>query len=266
MMMKDPNFLRRQQYATSANLDDRIAIHQRFSTNQYGWFPWLWDQVSFPVNSRVLELGCGPGEFWFHNAGRTPPGPQLHLSDFSYGMLEKARLRLAEFPQPFTFLVIDAQSIPFPERSFDLVLACHMLYHVGDREKAIEEIHRILKPGGCLVATTVGNRHMDEITELVARFNPGMADELLEWEIDFSLESGAAELEKSFREVELRRYPDGLLVTEAAPLADYILSSFKLAIPPERRTELVEFIVREIGRAGGTIRITKDSGAFICKS
>ena len=106
---------------------------------------------------------------------------------------------------------------------------------------------------------------MEEITELVARFNPGMADELLEWEIDFSLESGATELEKSFRDVGLRRYPDSLLVTEAAPLADYILSSFKLAIPSERRTELVEFIARELGRLGGTICITKDSGAFICK-
>ncbi len=54
------------------------------------------------------------------------------------------------------FKEIDAQSIPFEDETFDAVIANHMLYHVPDRPKAIAEIKRVLKPGGRLIATTIG--------------------------------------------------------------------------------------------------------------
>jgi hypothetical protein len=41
----DPDYLREQQYANAANLDARIALHQRFSTNPQGWVVWLFDRI-----------------------------------------------------------------------------------------------------------------------------------------------------------------------------------------------------------------------------
>ncbi len=44
------------QYQNAKNLNARIQLHQRFSTNKYGWHRWVFDQFSFPPQSRILEL------------------------------------------------------------------------------------------------------------------------------------------------------------------------------------------------------------------
>jgi SAM-dependent methyltransferase len=263
-MLNDPEFLRQQQYATSANLDARIALHVLFSTNPYGWFRWLFDQLSLPGGSRVLELGCGAGSFWRQNLDRIPNSWAILLSDFSAGMLEDARQDLEEALPTAGFEVIDAQSIPYEAHSFDCVLANHMLYHIPNREIALGEIKRVLVPGGCLVATTVGEQHLAEMPILLEKFDPQLASQQMQWEITFSLENGAAELQDYFDRVELRRYEDGLLVTEPEPLVDYLLSSSRIGIDASRRAAFVEFVGQEIARNGGAIQITKDSGMFIC--
>jgi hypothetical protein len=58
----DQQYLTTEQYRDSLNLDARAVIHQRFSTNPYGWFNWVFDAlVKLPDNAKILELGCGPG-------------------------------------------------------------------------------------------------------------------------------------------------------------------------------------------------------------
>ena len=71
----NPDYLKTDQYRDSSNLDARAAIHQRFSTNPYGWFNWVFDVLTkFPDNARILELGCGPGYMWKECARRIPAG------------------------------------------------------------------------------------------------------------------------------------------------------------------------------------------------
>jgi ubiquinone/menaquinone biosynthesis C-methylase UbiE len=62
-------------------------------------------------------------------------------------------------------LVADAAWIPLADGSMDAVIANHMLYHVSDRRRALAEIHRLLRPGGRLYATTNGLGHMAELRE-----------------------------------------------------------------------------------------------------
>jgi ubiquinone/menaquinone biosynthesis C-methylase UbiE len=109
--------------------------------------PWLFDQLALPAACRVLELGAGPGDLWRKNAGRIPPGGEVTLSDLSPGMVETARGALAAVPHPFAFAMVDAQAIPFPDATFDVVIASFMLYHVPDRSRALAEIRRVLTPG-----------------------------------------------------------------------------------------------------------------------
>ncbi len=263
-MLNDSEYLRSSQYGSSANLNARIDLHARFSTNPYGWFRWLFDQLDLLKTSRILELGCGAGSFWLHNLTRIPGGWRILQTDFSQGMLADARRNLEGSLDQAEFLVVDAQSIPFPNLAFDCVLANHMLYHVPDRGTALEEIYRVLSPGGCLVASTVGESHLAELPRLMEKFDARLASQQMQWEISFSLENGAAELEGCFSQVELRRYSDGLLVTQPEPLVDYLLSSSSIGIDASRRDAFVDFIAREIDAAGGAVRITKDSGAFIC--
>ena len=55
---------------------------------------------------------------------------------------------------------LDAQRIPLPEHSFDLILVNHLLYHVPEKELAITETRWVLKPGGKLCSATKGFGHL----------------------------------------------------------------------------------------------------------
>ncbi|HEX9839245.1 MAG TPA: class I SAM-dependent methyltransferase, partial [Anaerolineales bacterium] len=87
----DQQYLKTDQYRDSSNLDARVVIHQRFSTNSYGWFKWVFDTLAdLPNNARILELGCGHALLWKENVNRIPAGWNITLSDLSSGMLDAA--------------------------------------------------------------------------------------------------------------------------------------------------------------------------------
>jgi ubiquinone/menaquinone biosynthesis C-methylase UbiE len=259
----DQFYLRERQYHNASNLNDRIQIHVRFSTNTYGWLPWIFDQFDLPARCRVLELGCGPAHLWAQNIARLPPGWEVTLSDFSPGMLDEARRALAGTGRPFTFEVVDAQAIPFGDAAFDAVIANHMLYHVPDRPRALAEIRRVLRPGGRFYASTIGAAHLRELHDLARRFDPALAWWGGQSTDTFTLENGAAQIERFFSHVAVRRYEDSLVVTEAEPIVAFVASSDPSGLlEGERRAAFRAFVERELAANRGAIRIQKDSGLF----
>jgi len=130
--LSDQKYLLTEQYKNASNLNARFQLHERFSTNKYGWHRWVFDQLHLPPSCRILELGCGPGYLWLKNNDRIPDGWEITLSDFSPGMLQEAQQNLSPSDHPFTFEVIDAQSIPFADESFDAIIANHRSWlHTG---------------------------------------------------------------------------------------------------------------------------------------
>lgn len=250
------------QYQNSANLDARVALHTRFSENKTGWFGWVFDQFSLPAQAAILELGCGSGELWRINQERIPAGWELTLSDFSAGMAAQVQQKLVDTQQVRQVLMINAQAIPFPNGQFEAVIANHMLYHVPDRPGALGEIRRVLKTNGCLYAATVGERHVAEIHELTSEFDPELARQYNWGTNGFTLENGAEQLMPYFSQIQEFHYPDRLLVTEAEPLADYILSCTSIGLDRQRKQDLIDFILVRL-RKSGVIEITKDQGLFI---
>jgi SAM-dependent methyltransferase len=258
----DEEYLRTQQYKTADNLNARIRLHALYSTNKLGWQRWLFEQLHLANDGRFLEVGCGPGNLWAENAARVPGGWRLLLTDFSPGMIGQARQKLGG-DNRFAFAVAAAQALPCADGQFDAVLASHMLYHVPDRERALADIRRALAAGGRLYATTVGAAHMRDLDDLVSRFDPAIAETgigLGKPYAPFSLENGCRQLESVFTNVRLTRYEDSLVVTDVAPLVDYILSGTD-ALPPERVEDLSCFVQHELG-SRGVMHITKDSGLF----
>jgi len=168
-LFTDRGYLLSDQYKNASNLDARIQLHRRFSTNPYGLMLWLFEHLQLGAGAHILDLGCGPGSLWDDNRARIPPGWEITLSDFSAGMIHQARDKLR---QRFAYAVGDAQAIPFKGETFDAVIANFMLYHVPDRPRAFAEIHRVLKPGGRLFAATNGQDHMRELREMIAAVDP----------------------------------------------------------------------------------------------
>jgi ubiquinone/menaquinone biosynthesis C-methylase UbiE len=261
--LSDQEFLLADQYKNASNLDARIQLHRRFSTNTYGWTRWVFDQFDLPSECRILELGCGPGNLWTENMERIPAGWDITLTDLSPGMVEQARKNLRDSGQCFVFKVIDAQIIPYDDASFDAVIANHMLYHVPDRAKALAEIHRILRTGGKLYASTVGESHMRELDELIARFDSRGESLRAHTTTPFSLENGAEQLAPWFSLATLHRYEDSLIITEIRPMVDYVVSmmSAQSVFQSSGLTGFTNYVERELA-AHGAIHIGKDSGMF----
>ena len=257
----DPQYLKTEQYKDSSYLDARVVIHRRFSTNPYGWFRWVFDTLlHLPENAKILELGCGHGLLWKENASQIPTGWNITLSDLSPGMLDAAWRNLVFTGRSFQFKEIEAQFIPYEDETFDAVIANHMLYHVPDRAKAIAEIKRVLKPGGRLIATTVGEAHLKEMMEWVARVSSGEYASMVT--ASFTLENGLEQLKSFLPNVSRSRYEDDLRVTEIDPLITYIRSSISLSdLKADELEKLIQELQVELNQKG-EIFISKDSGLF----
>lgn len=269
-MVSDPHEMQ-TQYQDSTNLNARIAVHQRFSTNPGNWFHWVFDHYQLGPNARVLELGCGPAAFWKANLERVPAGWDITLTDFSAGMLTDAQKTLAGSSHPFAFQQANAMELPFADDSFDAVFAHHMLYHVPDRLKAYQEIARVLKPTGRLYAATNGEQHMKEHRELVIEAFPEFTEVINAFFSDvrtaFSLENGAADLGQVFAQVERHDYEDGLHVTEAEPLVAYMLSQWavqSVVEPDETIANRLRAVIQAKIDQHGAVDIQKVTGVFIC--
>jgi ubiquinone/menaquinone biosynthesis C-methylase UbiE len=247
----------KNQYTTSEKINCRIDLHTAYSENKYGWHPWVFDQLALCEGVKLLELGCGPGTLWGKNQNRIPQKSEILLSDLSFGILQSAREALQG---DFGYLVVNAEEIPLCSGHWDVVVANHMLYHVPDKRKAVSEIKRVLARGGKLCASTVGQAHLKEITELVNRFN----SQWVWWNASnsFLLEDGQQFLEQWFPHVERRRYEDALVIPNPDELIAYIFSGTNDEMEPQREP-FQKFIHQEFEKRGGVFRITKDSGLFI---
>ena len=256
----------KNQYQNASNISARIGLHERFSTNRQGWFPWLISLCGLRDNMQVLETGCGDGTLWRLAAGQLPEGIRVTLSDISEGMLRDAHRAILDAAGPqadsvFSFLSFPCESIPFPDESFDLVLANHVLFYCGDVSAAIRELHRVLKPGGRLICSTYGRKHMQEISALVRKFDERISLSENDLTGRFGRENGGTLLGESFSEVRWDTYEDSLLVTEAEPLILYILSCHgnQNAYLVDRYADFRAFVKQRTDRG---FFITKDAGAF----
>ncbi len=258
----------RKQYHDDHNLNARIALHARFSTNPYGWHRWVFDHLTgLPEGARVLELGCGPGDLWNASRDRIPAGWELTLTDFSAGMVEAAGEKLGDLDNQLTVRVVDAQSIPYGDGTFDGVIANHMLYHVPDRRRALQEIHRVLSPSGTFFATTVGERHMRELWDLVAPFIPDIHDRAQTVTSGFTLENGAAQISDFFDSVTRDDYEDDLEVTEVRPVEAYLKSSITFiddALDSSQWAAVRRTVAAHIDTRGA-FHIHKASGIFVAR-
>lgn len=268
-LANDENKVKRQ-YKSDKNLNSRIALHKRFSTNKYGWNNWVFDQYRIQPNARIVEFGCGNGGIWSANKNKIPSNIKIILTDLSEGMLDAAGKNLGDISQINNYSVMDIQDITYDDNEFDIIIANHMLYHVPNRNLAFSEISRVLKPKGTFYASTNGINSMKELKDLVTNFDSRIDYPNLSVAKEFGLENGKEQLSKYFDSVDLLIYEDSLHITETKPLVDYVLSleghTNILNIITENRIEDFNTYVENIISSKGSINISKSSGLFVAKN
>jgi SAM-dependent methyltransferase len=255
----------REQYKDGTNLNARMRLHARFSTNRYGIFRWILDHMTLPDDARVLEVGTGTAQMWLRNRDRIPNGWRIVLSDFSDGILRDGLAALAPVVRRFEALQLDAQILPFEDTAFDAIVANHMLYHVPDVPRALAEFRRVLKPGGKCFAATFSISNMREFNEAAERF---LGIPVSRAATHFGLETGLAPMRAAFDSVDVLRYPDSLVVTEAAPMIDYINSTStrrRAKLSDDKIAALKDFLEQEIAQHKA-FHISKDTGMFVAQA
>lgn len=256
-----------EQYKTAANLDIRIQLHHKYSNNKTGWFPWLYRQLPIKESGTVLELGCGNGQLWKSREEGQLSGKDIWLTDVSSGMVQDAKENLKmENWKNIHFKTENAQSLTFPDKCMDLIIANHVLFYVKSLPQTLTQVQRVLRPDGVFCCSTYGQNHMKEITRLVKEFDSRITlSQVQLWE-RFGIENGKEIAGDYFKNIEYRPYEDGLTIRDPEPLLDYILSchgnqrELLLTRCDEFRTFLLEKIKKQ-----GAIHITKEAGIFLCR-
>ena len=102
---------------------------------------------------KVLEIGCGRGDFAIWLATRFPKA-RVTAIDVSNAAIEIANSRATDAAVSVGFAVESAESLSFRDRSFDYVISCECMEHVAQPFKMAGEICRVLRPGGRFILTT----------------------------------------------------------------------------------------------------------------
>jgi ubiquinone/menaquinone biosynthesis C-methylase UbiE len=114
--------------------------------------------VKIRPGDSILEIGCGTGSLTLAAKTKAGPQSQVYGVDIAPDMIAAARQKAARAGQEVQFQVGRIEAIPFPDGKFNLVLSSLMMHHVTGTEakqKGIEEIFRVLMPGGKLLIVDI---------------------------------------------------------------------------------------------------------------
>ena len=162
---------------------------------------------------RVLEVGCGTG-FFTLNLKLAGVIDEAHVTDISPGMVDVAQRNAKELGFEVSGRVADAETLPYDDGSFDLVIGHAVLHHIPDVELALREVLRVLKPGGRFVFAGEPTRLGDAVARRLSHATwvaatrlthlPGVRDRWARPKAELAASSEAAALEW---QVDLHTFP-----------------------------------------------------------
>lgn len=144
-----------------SNYSDKSRGDQDFfeqvEEHRYKSHPFILEKIrSFDIQGkRALEVGFGMGTDHINLARQ---GAVMHGVDITPQNRELLNKRLGYYDLVSELKTTDAESLPYEDNSFDFVYSLGVIHHIPDTQKVVDEIYRVLKPGGkCWIG--VYNRH-----------------------------------------------------------------------------------------------------------
>lgn len=142
-----PERVRSMFAAIAGKYDLNNRVHSLWMDQ--GWRKFAVRQAAVKPTDDVLDVACGTGDLseWFVRVG----AKRVTGLDFTAEMLEIARKKASRKGVSIDYVQGDAQQLPYPDASFDIVSIAFGIRNVQDTARAISEFRRVLRPGGRLV-------------------------------------------------------------------------------------------------------------------
>ncbi|MFO7322935.1 MAG: class I SAM-dependent methyltransferase [Chloroflexota bacterium] len=262
---------------TGESLRCRQEIYDRYSVPRVDFQRWVLERVNWRGDEHVLDAGCGEGNYVEALAQLCP--------DVKYTGIDLSHVMLDRHPDSRHTTVGDVEHLPFPDNTFDVVMANHMLFLVSDRNRALREFHRVLKPEGVLLAATNSMHTMPEIQALMRRAlvllgasGKGQVQPPQFPHHAFSLENGTRQLAHHFYAVVRYDLPTALVFPDVDPVMAYLENTRELRepyLPPGVSWDDLMMVMREqiiallthfgelvINKISGVL-VASDRGGFI---
>jgi ubiquinone/menaquinone biosynthesis C-methylase UbiE len=152
--------------------DSRASAYALHRKTHPGVLDELVGSALFTSGTRVLDVGCGTGNYAAALTAAT--GSRVSGVDPSPRMLDRAR-----DAAPWEFLEIgSAESLPFPDDSYDVVMSTDVIHHVRDRDACFREAFRVLRPGGKIITVTDSHDDIPRRRPLSSHFPETVSIEL----------------------------------------------------------------------------------------
>ena len=137
---------------TTNDLETRINIHTLYGKNNID--EWMLEKLPLKDGMKLLDIGCGAGKqcFLFNDYLKTDC--DITGGDVSDELLAQARERAVEKGADIEFIHLSFdEAFPFEDNQFDLITCCFAIYYAEDMPFTINQMHRLLKPGGHIFIT-----------------------------------------------------------------------------------------------------------------
>jgi len=259
-----------ESYANDEPLSVRIETHRRYSVPPVDLPTWALDRHPWRGDETVLDIGTGTGQYLAPLRERVPHG-HIIAGDLSWGMLRD--LRVKGVPGGAWLLNADAEALPLADESCDAIIASYVMFFVPDIPGAVAEMHRILRPGGVLLAVTLAHVYMEELRVVMNRALSalGASNETSMGQVfrRFDLDTGMAYLEQRLR-VTTRRLESEFVFPSVEPVLAYVNSmqtEFRDDLPTGRTWGEFMAVLRDVIQAElaahGEFRVSKNVGVLI---
>jgi len=237
------------QYSNANKLRIRQETHRLYTEPRVSFLDWVTERMDIRPGMTIVDVGCGRGIYHPLFVRR---GARVIGIDRSIGML-------TESDEDCLAVAGDAQALPLPDAMCDRVACNHVLYHVPDQALAMQELARIVRPGGRVVMATNGarnNQRMYEIARLAAS-DLGRTDTFPRTS-PFRLED-VERVRAVFRDVRVEIFESAFRFPEAEPALRYWRS---MRDDPELEAAM-RTRIDEIIRVEGSFKVPLVAGCFV---
>lgn len=209
---------------TTKDLQVRIDIHNQFGSKNID--AWMLDLLNLEKGIKILDVACGAGKQIISFYDALDGNCEITGGDVSQELLDQAREETAKRKMKDVEIIELDFNKPFPieDNQFDLVSCCFAIYYAQDIPFTIQEMHRVLKPGGRLFTTGPMPENKQLFYDVIREATQNKPIPPMPGSSRYNFEIRET-IENLFSKTEVHRFINPLTFTDADPFLAYTRAS-----------------------------------------